>query len=61
MEKTHLNLRYFYDMAILDDRLTLLEEKLDDILDRLSRLEVETLERTRIKREKIDKTGYSDK
>lgn len=52
MEKTRLNLRYFYDMAILDDRLTLLEEKLDDILDRLSRLEVETLERTGIKREK---------
>ena len=32
-----------YDMSILDERISSLEEKMDFIMDKISRIEVETL------------------
>lgn len=34
---------YMYDMSILDERISSLEEKMDFIMDKISRIEVETL------------------
>lgn len=34
---------YIYDMSILDERISSLEEKMDLIMDKISRIEVETL------------------
>ena len=42
---------YMYDMLVIDERLTDLENTLDSVLDRLSKLEVEMLEKNKIKRE----------
>ena len=42
---------YMSDMLVIDERLTDLENTLDSVLDRLSRLEVEMLEKNKIKRE----------
>ena len=39
------------DMLVIDERLTDLENTLDSVLDRLSRLEVEMLKDNKIKRE----------
>ena len=42
---------YMSDMLVIDERLTDLENTLDSVLDRLSKLEVEMLEKNKIKRE----------
>ena len=42
------------DMLVIDERLTDLENTLDSVLDRLSRLEVEMLEKNKIKREPLE-------
>ena len=45
---------YMSDMLVIDERLTDLENTLDSVLDRLSKLEVEMLEKNKIKREPIE-------
>ena len=47
----YLSNGYLSDMLVIDERLTDLENTLDSVLDRLSRLEVEMLEKNKIKRE----------
>ena len=45
---------YMSDMLVIDERLTDLENKLDSVLDRLSKLEVEILNDNKIKREPVE-------
>ena len=47
----YLSNGYMSDMLVIDERLTDLENTLDSVLDRLSRLEVEMLKDNKIKRE----------
>ena len=47
----YLSNGYMSDMLVIDERLTDLENTLDSILDRLSKLEVEMLKDNKIKRE----------
>ena len=47
----YLSNGYLSDMLVIDERLTDLENTLDSVLDRLSKLEVEMLEKNKIKRE----------
>ena len=47
----YLSNGYLSDMLVIDERLTDLENTLDSVLDRLSRLEVGMLEKNKIKRE----------
>ena len=47
----YLSNGYMYDMMAIDERLTDLENTLDSVLDRLSKLEVEMLEKNKIKLE----------
>ena len=47
----YLSNGYMYDMMAIDERLTDLENTLDSVLDRLSKLEVEMLKDNKIKRE----------
>lgn len=42
---------YMHDMMFIDERLTDLENTLDSVLDRLSKLEVEILNDIKLKRE----------
>lgn len=50
----YLSNGYLSDMLVIDERLTDLENTLDSVLDRLSKLEVEMLEKNKIKREPIE-------
>ena len=50
----YLSNGYMSDMLVIDERLTDLENTLDSVLDRLSKLEVEMLEKNKIKREPIE-------
>ena len=50
----YLSNGYMSDMLVIDERLTDLENTLDSVLDRLSRLEVEMLEKNKIKREPVE-------
>ena len=50
----YLSNGYMSDMLVIDERLTDLENTLDSVLDRLSRLEVEMLKDNKIKREPIE-------
>ena len=50
----YLSNGYMSDMLVIDERLTDLENTLDSVLDRLSRLEVEMLEKNKIKREPLE-------
>ena len=50
----YLSNGYLSDMLVIDERLTDLENTLDSVLDRLSRLEVEMLEKNKIKREPVE-------
>ena len=50
----YLSNGYMYDMMAIDERLTDLENILDSVLDRLSKLEVEMLEKNKIKREPVE-------
>ena len=50
----YLSQGYMSDMLVIDERLTDLENTLDSVLDRLSKLEVEMLEKNKIKREPIE-------
>ena len=45
---------YMSDMLVIDERLTDLENTLDSICDRLSKLEVEILNDNKIKREPVE-------
>lgn len=47
---------YMHDMSILDERLTILEEKMDLIMDKISRIEVETLKDIKRKPVETNKT-----
>ncbi len=47
---------YMYDMSILDERISSLEEKMDFIMDKISRLEVETLKDIKRKPVETNKT-----
>ena len=47
----YLSNGYMSDMLVIDERLTDLQNTLDSVLDRLSKLEVEMLEKNKIKRE----------
>ena len=47
----YLSNGYLSDMLVIDERLTDLENTLDSVLDRLSKLEVEMLKDNKIKRE----------
>lgn len=47
----YLSNGYLSDMMFIDERLTDLENTLDSVLDRLSKLEVEMLKDNKIKRE----------
>lgn len=47
----YLSQGYMSDMLVIDERLTDLENTLDSVLDRLSKVEVEMLEKNKIKRE----------
>ena len=47
----YLSNGYMSDMLVIDERLTDLENTLDSVLDRLSKLEVEMLEKNKIKLE----------
>ena len=47
----YLSNGYLSDMLVIDERLTDLENALDSVLDRLSKLEVEMLEKSKIKLE----------
>ena len=51
----YLSNGYMTDMLVIDERLTDLENTLDSVLDRLSKLEVEMLdEKNKIKREPLE-------
>ena len=50
----YLSNGYMSDMLVIDERLTDLENTLDSVLDRLSKLEVEMLENNKIKREPLE-------
>ena len=50
----YLSNGYMSDMLVIDERLTDLENTLDSVLDRLSRLEVEMLEKNKIKRKPLE-------
>ena len=50
----YLSNGYMSDMLVIDERLTDLENTLDSVLDRLSRLEVEMLKDNKIKREPVE-------
>ena len=50
----YLSNGYLADMLVIDERLTDLENMLDSVLDRLSKLEVEMLEKNKIKREPVE-------
>ena len=50
----YLSNGYMSDMLVIDERLTDLENTLDSVLDRLSRLEVEMLAKNKIKREPLE-------
>ena len=50
----YLSNGYMSDMLVIDERLTDLENTLDSVLDRLSKLEVEMLEKNKIKREPVE-------
>ena len=50
----YLSNGYLSDMLVIDERLTDLENTLDSVLDRLSKLEVEMLEKNKIKREPVE-------
>ena len=50
----YLSSGYMSDMLVIDERLTDLENTLDSVLDRLSKLEVEMLEKNKIKREPLE-------
>ena len=50
----YLSNGYMSDMLVIDKRLTDLENTLDSVLDRLSKLEVEMLEKNKIKREPLE-------
>ena len=50
----YLSNGYLSDMLVIDERLTDLENTLDSVLDRLSKLEVEMLEKNKIKREPLE-------
>ena len=51
----YLSNGYLSDMLVIDERLTDLENTLDSVLDRLSKLEVEMLdEKNKIKRKPLD-------
>ena len=50
----YLSNGYMSDMLVIDERLTDLENTLDSVLDRLSKLEVEMLEKNKIKRKPVE-------
>ena len=50
----YLSQGYMSDMLVIDERLTDLENALDSVLDRLSKLEVEILNDIRLKREPVE-------
>ena len=50
----YLSNGYMSDMLVIDERLTDLENTLDSVLDRLSKLEVEMLEKNKIRREPLE-------
>ena len=50
----YLSNGYLSDMLVIDERLTDLENALDSIVDRLSKLEVEMLKDNKIKREPLE-------
>ena len=51
----YLSNGYLSDMLVIDERLTDLENTLDSVLDRLSKLEVEMLdEKNKIKRDPVE-------
>ena len=50
----YLSNGYLSDMLVIDERLSDLENALDSVLDRLSKLEVEMLEKNKIKREPVE-------
>ena len=51
----YLSQGYLSDMLVIDERLTDLENTLDSVLDRLSKLEVEMLdEKNKIKRNPVE-------
>ena len=50
----YLSNGYMSDMLVLDERLTDLENTLDSVLDRLSKLEVEMLKDIKIKLEPLE-------
>ena len=52
----YLSNGYMSDMLVIDERLTDLENALDSVLDRLSKLEVEMLEKSKIKRNPSEKS-----
>lgn len=50
----YLSNGYLSDMMFIDERIKDLENTLDSVLDRLSKLEVEMLEKNKIKREPVE-------
>lgn len=50
----YLSNGYMSDMLVIDERLTDLENTLDSICDRLSKLEVEILNDIKLKREPLE-------
>lgn len=52
---------YMYDMNILNERITNLEEKMDLIMDKISRIEVETLKDIKRKPAETNKTKKAKK
>lgn len=50
----YLSNGYMTDMLVIDERLTDLENTLDSVLDRLSKLEVEILNDIKLKREPLE-------
>ena len=50
----YLSNGYMSDMLVIDERLTDLENALDSLLDRVSKLEVEMLEKSKIKRDPVE-------
>ena len=50
----YLSNGYLSDMLVIDERLTDLENTLDSVLDRLSKLEVEMLKDNKIKRKPVE-------
>lgn len=50
----YLSNGYLSDMLVIDERLTDLENTLDSVLDRLSKLEVEILNDIKLKQAKLN-------